>query len=119
MDLYTDREKPAMRITPILLLAVMVCTLALPALAADNGNGDMLKKAQKINTTVPQKGTALLGTKQSMTDMSDWLNECSSAITSLVNDVMGLFGLGSTDYGKQMTQTLQKGVQPAPSARGT
>jgi len=107
-----------MRITPILLFVLLVCALVLPALAADNGNNDMLKKAQKINVTVPQKGTALLGSKQSMTEMSDWLDECSFAITSLVNNVMGIFGLGSTDYGKQMTQTLQKGVQPVPSARG-
>jgi len=107
-----------LRIPAILLLVLMLCALALPVLAADTGNNDLLKKAQKINATVPQKGTALLGTKQSMTDMTTWLDSCSYAITAMVNDVMGLFGLGSTDYGKQMTATLQKGVQPASAAKG-
>lgn len=106
------------RIVPILIfLGLLVSIIALPAAAQDGGT-DLLKQAKSINATVPQKGDAALGTPQSMTEMTDWLNQCSSALLGIFKDIMNLFGLGSMDYTQKMSSTLENGVQAAPGTPG-
>ena len=60
-----------MRILPLVFIVFISVVLAVPALAAGSADDDMVKKAQNLNVTVPQKGTALLGTQESMTQMNN------------------------------------------------
>jgi hypothetical protein len=92
------------------MLIIILLVLVLPVAVSGTSDDEMLKKAQNLNITVPQKGTSMSGTKESMTEMMDWLNACTDAILSLFRDVMNLFGLGNTSYSQQMTKTLGQGA---------
>jgi hypothetical protein len=98
-----------MRILPLVFIVFISVVLAFPATAAGSADGDMVKKAQNLNVTVPQKGTALLGTQGSMTQMTDWLNACVDAILSLVHDFTNVLGISNTTYTQDMTKTLEQG----------
>lgn len=107
-----------MRIIPILLLTILIITIVLPAGAEDPDNGDMLKKVQNLNVTVPEKGTALLGTKESMTEYVDWLNASYEAMITFVNDVMDALGIGNTSYAQNLKKTLETGADLSPGRTG-
>jgi len=98
-----------MRILPLVFIVFISVVLAVPAPATGSADDDMVKKAQNLNVTVPQKGTALLGTQESMTEMTDWLNACVDAILSLDHDVMNVLGISNTTYAQDMTKTLEQG----------
>ena len=98
-----------MRILPLIFIVFISVVLAVPAIAAGSADDDMVKKAQNLNVTVPQKGTALLGTQESMMQMTDWLNACVDAILSVVHDVMNGLGISNTTYAQDMTKTLEQG----------
>jgi hypothetical protein len=99
-----------MRIMPLVILLLISAVLVVPCSVAGSTDDEMLKKSQNLNVTVPQKGNAVLGTQYSMTQMTDWLNACSDAIISFVNDVMNMLGVGNTTYTHDMTKTLQQGT---------
>lgn len=107
-----------MRIIPILLLILLFSAIVLPAAAEDPNYEDMLKKAQNLNVTVPEKGTAMLGTKESMTEYLYWLNACSDAMITLIDDVLDVFGLGNTPYAQDMKKTLENGRTISPAKTG-
>ena len=98
-----------MRILPLVFIVFISVVLAVPATAAGSADDNMVKKAQNLNVTVPQKGTALLGTQESMMQMTDWLNACVDAILSLVHDVMKMLGISNTTYTQDMTKTPEQG----------
>lgn len=98
-----------MRILPFFFILFISVVLIVPVSAAGSADDDMVTKAKNLNVTVPQKGTALLGTQESMTEMIDWLNACVDAILSLFRDVMNMLGLGNTTYTQDMIKTLEKG----------
>jgi hypothetical protein len=66
-------------------------------------------KARNLNVTVPKQGTALLGTQESMTQMTDWLNACVDSILPLGHDVINELGISNTTYAQDMTRTLEQG----------
>ena len=99
-----------MRIIPILLLMLLISAIVLPVCAEDPDYDEMLKKAQNLNITVPEKGTALMGTKESMMEYLDWLNACSDAMITFIDDVMGVFGVQNTSYAQDMKKTLEMGA---------
>ena len=107
-----------MRIVPILLLILLISSIVLPVAAEDPNYEDMLKKAQNLNITVPEKGTALMGTKESMTEYLDWLNASSDAMITFIDDVMNLFGVGNTSYAQDMKKTLETGRALSPARTG-
>lgn len=98
-----------MRILPLVFILFISVVLIVPVSAAGSADDDMVKKAKNLNVTVPQKGTALLGTQESMKEMIDWLNACVDAILSLSRDMMNLLGIGNTTYAQDMTKTLEQG----------
>jgi hypothetical protein len=98
-----------MRVLPLVFILLISIVLIVPVSAAGSADDDMVKKARNLNVTVPQKGTALPGTKESMTEMIDWLNACVDAILSLFRDVMNMLGIGNTTYAQDMTKTLEQG----------
>ena len=107
-----------MRIVPILLLILLISAIVLPVAAEDPYYEDMLKKAQNLNITFPEKGTALMGTKESMTEYLDWLNTCSDAMITFIDDVMNVFGVGNTSYAQDMKKTLETGRTLSPARTG-
>jgi hypothetical protein len=98
-----------MKFMPLTIILLIFVIIIVPAPAAASADDDMVKKAQNLNVTVPQKGTALPGTKESMTEMTDWLNACVDAILSLVHDVMNVLGISNTTYVQDMTKILEQG----------
>lgn len=104
-----------MKLFPLFILLLISSFLILPAVAAGSADEDMLKKAQNLNITVPQKGDAMLGTQESMTQMVDWLNACVEAIMSFVNDVMKMLGISDTTYAHDLTKTLEQGANLSKS----
>jgi len=107
-----------MRIVPILLLILLISAIVLPVAAENPNYEDILKKAQNLNITVPEKGTALMGTKESMTEYLDWLNASSDALITFIDDVMNLFGVGNTSYAQDMKKTLETGRTLSPPRTG-
>ncbi|MDP2796310.1 MAG: hypothetical protein Q8N94_02210 [Methanoregula sp.] len=108
-----------MRILLLLLCVLLLCVLVLPAGAAEDPHyDDMLKKARNLNVTLPEKGTALLGSKESMTEMVDWLNACTDAMITFVNAVMDVFGAGNTSFAQNMKKTLETGRTLSPARTG-
>jgi hypothetical protein len=107
-----------MRIIPILLLMLLISAIVLPVCAEDPDYDEMLKKAQNLNITVPEKGTALMGTKESMMEYLDWLNACSDAMITFIDDVMGVFGVQNTSYAQDMKKTLETGRTLSPARTG-
>jgi hypothetical protein len=107
-----------MRIIPILLLMLLISAIVLPVCAEDPDYDEMLKKAQNLNITVPEKGTALMGTKESMMEYLDWLNACSDAMIIFIDDVMGVFGVQNTSYAQDMKKTLETGRTLSPARTG-
>jgi hypothetical protein len=107
-----------MRIIPILLLMLLISAIVLPVCAEDPDYEEMLKKAQNLNITVPEKGTALMGTKESMMEYLDWLNACSDTMIIFIDDVMGVFGVQNTSYAQDMKKTLETGRTLSPARTG-
>ena len=77
-----------MRIIPILLLILLISAIVLPVAAEDSDYDDMLNKTQKLNIIVPEKGTAVMGTKESMLEYVDWLNASSDALNAFFDKIM-------------------------------
>lgn len=95
--------------SPLVFIVFISVVLAFPAMAAGSADDARVKKAQNLNITVPQKGTALLGTQESMTQMTDWLNAFVDAILSLFHDFTNVLGINNTTYAQDMTKTLEQG----------
>lgn len=72
----------------VLFLMVIACV---PATAA-TPEEDLLAGVRNISVTVPPTMSAVLGTQESMTGYSGWLNNCAEAAMSLVNQVLKVFG---------------------------
>lgn len=104
-----------MKLLPLFILLLISSFLILPAVAAGSADEDILKKAQNLNITVPQKGDAMPGTEESMTQVVDWLNACVEAIMSFVNDVMKMPGISDTTYSHDLTKTLEQGTNLSKS----
>lgn len=107
-----------MKIFPLLLFILLISAIILPAGAEDPDYDDMLKKTENLNITVPEKGTALLGTKESMTQYLDWMNASTEALITFVNNVLDVFGLGNTSYAQDMKKTLESGKTLSPARTG-
>lgn len=107
-----------MKIFPLLLSLLLFSAIVLPTAAEDADYDDLLKKTQNLNVTVPEKGTALLGTKESMTDYLDWLNASAYAMITFVDNVLDAFGLSNTSYAQDLTKILKSGFSPKPARTG-
>ena len=113
-----ETENPPLRIFPLLLFILLISAIVLPAGAEDPNYDDILKKTRNLNITVPEKGTALLGTKESMTNYLDWLNASAEAMITFVNNVLDAFGLSNTSYVQDLTKILKSGFTSSPARTG-
>jgi len=107
-----------LRIFPLLLFILLISAIVLPAGAEDPNYDDILKKTRNLNITVPEKGTALLGTKESMTNYLDWLNASAEAMITFVDHVLDAFGLSNTSYAQDLMKTLKSGFTLSPVGTG-
>jgi hypothetical protein len=104
------------KIFPLLLIILLISAIVLPAGAEDPDYDNMLKKTQSLNITVPEKGTAVLGSKESMTQYIYWMNDSTDALFNLVNNVFDVFGLGNTSYAQDMKKALESGLALTPDS---
>ena len=118
MNFATKLENQPLRIFPILIFILLISAIVLPSGAEDPNYDDMLKKAQNLNVTIPEKGTALLGTKESMTEYLDLLNAYTDVMITFVNDVMDVFGVGDTPYAQNLKKILGSGRTISPAVPG-
>lgn len=95
-------------------LAVLACA---PAMAAiDEGN--IMPAVQNISVTVPPTMTGVTGSQQSMTAYAGWLEQCSQAAMSLVNQVMKAFGQKPLSWSTSSVKTMGEAGTGVPSDAG-
>jgi hypothetical protein len=90
---------------------------AVPAVAAEPSADEMMREAQKLNMSVPEKGNSPLGTQESMAEMVDWLMECSRALIGFFNDTMRMLGLSDTSYVSDMNDAFDVVMKETPTIR--
>lgn len=78
-------------------VVVLVLVACAPAMAAIEGE-DLLTGVKNISVTVPPTMAGVAGSQQSMTSYAGWLEQCSQAAMSLVNQVMKTFGQKPLDW---------------------
>jgi len=99
-----------MRTIGLVILALLFVCLCIPCALADE---DIVKQASNLSLVAPTPGTALLGSKDSMTDYQGSLVSSSDQLMSFFSKIMALFGLSGMDYSQSMDSTLQGGLQSA------
>ncbi|AGB02100.1 hypothetical protein [Methanoregula formicica] len=106
-----------MNCRPVLLIVFVVVPVFFlsPVQAADLSEDELLRNAQNLSLEVPEKGTALLGSQESMGEMVEWLNACSRALIGFFNDTMNLLGLSNTSYVKDMNKAFEPVLKNPPA----
>jgi hypothetical protein len=72
--------------------------LCIPVASAQTGEGH-LKNISRVTLEVPPTGTAVYGTKESMTEYLSWLIECADRLITYINQILNLFGLPGIRWG--------------------
>lgn len=86
---------------PCVLSIIFLICAGIPLVSAETGEG-LLKNISNTSLVVPPTGTAVLGTKESMTGYQGWLNECASRLTDYSNTILSFFGFDAMDWGEQI-----------------
>ncbi|MFA5332287.1 MAG: hypothetical protein WC342_07900 [Methanoregula sp.] len=66
---------------------------------------ELLANISNASLSVPPAGTAVLGTKESMTEYQGWLDDCASQLTNYSNILLGIFGFNPLNWGEQIPMT--------------
>jgi hypothetical protein len=108
-----------MNCRPVILFVFVVATVLFlsPVQAADLSEEELLRNAENLSLEVPDKGTAPLGSQESMVEMVEWLNACSRALIGFFNDTMNLLGLSNTSYVKDMNKVFDPMLKDPPAIR--
>jgi len=106
-----------MNCRPVLLVVFVVASVLFlsPVQAADLSEDELLRNAQNLSLEVPEKGTAPLGSQESMVEMVEWLNATSRALIGFFNDTMNLLGLSNTSYVKDMNKVFEPVLKNPPA----
>lgn len=105
------------RLVPLIVFLVATLLLLSPVQAADLSEDELLRNAQNLSLEVPEKGTAPLGSQESMVEMVEWLNATSRALIGFFNDTMNLLGLSNTSYVKDMNKAFDPMLKNPPAIR--
>ena len=105
-----------MRIPALALVFLILAPFFVPVAAAQGD--DLLGNISKITLPFPTKENAPLRSKESMTEMLNWLNALSRSLFTFYQNLINVLGLGDTDYAKQMTQSLEKGLSLSRNVTG-
>jgi hypothetical protein len=100
----------------LIILSILLC-FYLPFVSADTGD-NLLNNITKVTLEVPPTGTALLGTKESMTEYQSWLDECEARLLTYCNAILNIFGLNSLDWNQNTPATIVTGT-PLPAVQVT
>jgi hypothetical protein len=105
-----------MKLSPIFLICIILLFFLIPAAQAQD---DLVKKAQGISVTPPPIGSAAIGSKESMYQYENWLNESIEPLISLFDQIMALFGLENMDYTKKMQAAFGMGLNLVNASNAT
>ncbi len=100
-----------------IVLVIAFFAGAVPAVAAGPSADEMMREAQKLNMSVPEKGNSPLGTQESMAEMVNWLIGCSRALITFFNDTMHMLGLSDTSYVSDMNDAFDVVMKETPTIR--
>ncbi|HEX3002407.1 MAG TPA: hypothetical protein VHN82_08605 [Methanoregula sp.] len=108
-----------MNCRPVLSVVFVVAVILFfsPVQAADLSEDELLRNAQNLSLKVPEKGTAPLGSQESMVQMMEWLNATSRTLAGFFNETMNMFGLSNTSYVKDMNKAFDPLLTDPPAIR--
>lgn len=75
------------------LFPVCISLLIVPVFSEETDEERILYGVQNLSLEVPPTGTALYGTKESMTEYQSWLEACSFQMMGYSNRLLGVLGL--------------------------
>ena len=106
-------------IRPLFVVLLIILGMCAPVLAEPQGQ-DILTGVKNITVVMPTTGTALMGSKESMADYQNYLNDCTGVIISLSNQILVIFGQEKINWnvpngvGKTTTKTTTAQSSAAP-----
>jgi hypothetical protein len=96
-------------------IIIVACYLSPGALAAD----DILKKASDLTIAVPTRGSAMLGTNESMNEFHGYLLDSANNLIAFFMQIMELFGMSNSEGALKMQDTFQSGMQQGYGLKGS
>lgn len=90
----------------ILAIIIVVCFITPGVVAAD----DIVKKASDLTLPVPTRGSAILGTNESMNEYQGSLLDAANSLIAFFTQIMSLFGMSDTVGTQNMQDTFQRGM---------
>ena len=87
----------------ILMIILMLFCVLIPPIAGDSGDNTLNNISQTI--AIPTTGTAVLGTKDSMTQYESWLDQCASEITNYSTMVLNFLGVNNLSWSQSLPST--------------
>jgi hypothetical protein len=85
-----------MKFTHVLIIISLFLCFYIPCVSADISPDNI----SKVTLEVPPTGTAVLGTKESMTEYQAWLDESASRLILYCNAILDIFGLNNLNLGQ-------------------
>jgi len=85
------------RIIPFVIVMVCFASLIMPV-SSQSPEESILEAVKNISITVPQTGTDILDTGESMTQYLGWLEEIADALITFSNDLLRLFGMEELNW---------------------
>jgi len=99
--------KRIMKVAGIIFTIVIVACFVTPGvLAAD----DIIKKASDLTLPVPTRGSAMLGTNESMNEYRGSLLDSANSLIAFFMQIMSLFGMSDAAGTQNMMDTFQSGI---------
>jgi len=108
-----------MKFIPSLTILLILLCFYVPCVSADIS----LENISQVTIEVPPTGTAVLGTKESMTEYQAWLDESAFRLVTYCNTILNIFGMKSMDWEQKIpvsstvtpASTIQATVIPTPT----
>jgi len=70
----------------------------IPFASAQTGEG-LLSNISKVTLQVPPTGTAVYGSKESMTEYLNWLIASAQNLITYINQILSIFGIPGVHWG--------------------
>ena len=102
-------QRSGLRSAALVLPVLLVLTAAVLPASAVQGTG------APGNRTIPApepagNANASSGPREPVTGTEDWITGISVSLTACYHDMLDTFGLGSTNYPREVSRSLEKGL---------
>jgi len=95
-----------------ILILIVLCLIS-PVSGEQSEEEKIFGEVQNISVTVPPTSSAVLGSQESMTEYSGWLNNCVDAIMSLTDQTLKVFGMKGLGWSTSSIQFRSGQSEPA------